>query len=58
MGILRFTDGVTLNTDGKLRVVRKKDGYYVLGEGMSIPVESREEGKEIIKQMNKDSAAH
>ena len=52
MGILRFTDGVTLNTDGKLRVVRKKDGYYVLGEGMSIPVESREEGKEIIKQID------
>ena len=51
MSILRFNDGMTLDTSGKLRVVRKRDGYYVLGEGMSLPVDSRQEGLEIINEM-------
>ena len=50
MSILRFSDGMTLDTSGPLRVVRKRDGYYVLGQGMSIPVDSYEEGKEIIEK--------
>ena len=53
MSILRFNDGVTINTDGKLRVTRKKDGFYVVGKGMCIPVYSREEGKQIIEDMKK-----
>ena len=52
MSVLRFSDGMTINTDGKLRVIRKKDGYYVVGEGMCMPVESREEGNEIVEQLN------
>ncbi len=51
MGILRFSDGVTFNTDGPLRVVRKFDGYYVVGKGMMCPVDSYKEGREWIKQM-------
>ena len=51
MSRLRFNDGMTLNTSGQLRIVRKRDGYYVLGKGMSIPVDSVEEGKEIIAEM-------
>ena len=54
MSILRFNDGMTLNTSGPLRVVRKRDGYYVLGKGKSIPVDSREEGREVIKEMQGD----
>ena len=34
---LRFTDGVTLHTEGPLRTVCLRDGWYVLGQGMSIP---------------------
>ena len=51
MSLLRFNDGMTLNTGGQLRVVRKRDGYYVLGEGMSLPVDSRQEGLELIREM-------
>ena len=50
MSILRFSDGMTLDTSGPLRVVLKKDGHYVLGQGMSIPVDSHEEGLKIIKE--------
>lgn len=52
MGILRFNDGVTFNTDGPLRVVRKRDGYYVVGEGMMCPVDTYEEGRQWVQQMN------
>lgn len=45
---LNFNDGISINTDGPLRVTRKADGYYVVGEGMSMPVEDPEEGYEFI----------
>jgi hypothetical protein len=51
MSILKFTDGVQLNTDGKLRTEHKRDGWYVLGKGMSIPVHSKEEGEALIKSL-------
>lgn len=47
---LNFNDGVSINTDGPLRVTRKSDGYYVVGEGISMPVDDPEEGYEFIKQ--------
>lgn len=52
---LNFSDGVTLNTGGKLRVVKKYDGYYVVGDGMSVPVSDREEGYELINELNNPS---
>jgi len=53
MSLLKFTDGINLDTDGKLRISRKPDGLYVLGQGMSIPVDSQEEGEELIKKFKK-----
>tara|TARA_B100000214_G_scaffold273331_2_gene203532 strand:- start:344 stop:508 length:165 start_codon:yes stop_codon:yes gene_type:complete len=53
MSILRFSDGVNIDTSGELRILRLKDGYYVVGEGMSIPVRDREEAKEVISEMTK-----
>ena len=50
MSILRFSDGVNIDTSGELRVLRLKDGYYVVGNGMLIPVDSREEALEFIKE--------
>ncbi len=50
--MLRFNDGVNIDTSGPLRILRLRDGYYVVGENMCIPVESREEGQEIIKEMS------
>ena len=51
MSKLRFSDGVTIDTSGPLRTLRLKDGYYVVGQGMCIPVDSREEAVDYIKEL-------
>ena len=43
--MLRFDDGVNIDTRGEYKVILLKDGYYVVGHGMCIPVDSYEEGK-------------
>ena len=48
--MLRFNDGVNIDTSGPLRVLRLRDGYYVVGQGMCIPVCDREEATKVIKQ--------
>ncbi len=55
--MLHFSDGVNLDTSGPLRVVHLKDGWYVLGNGMSIPVDSREEGEMIIREVTPEKGA-
>jgi hypothetical protein len=52
--MLNFSDGVKIDTSGELRVIGLSDGFYVVGKGMSIPVGSREEGNELIKEMKGD----
>jgi len=42
----------TIDTSGPLRVLHLA-GYYVVGEGMSIPVNSREEAEKIIAERQK-----
>ena len=54
--MLRFTDGVNINTQGTLRILHLKDGYYVVGEGMCCPVDSRAEGQQMIDEMNDKKA--
>jgi hypothetical protein len=49
--MLRFNDGVNIDTSGPLRTLRLKDGYYVVGKGMCIPVADREEAREFIAKM-------
>ncbi len=48
---MRFNDGVVIRTDGELRIVRRFDGYYLVGRGMCIPVESYEAGVELKESM-------
>ena len=50
--MLRFNDGVNIDTDGPLRMLHLKDGYYVVGQGMCIPVADREEALAVIEEMN------
>lgn len=50
--MLRFNDGVNIDTSGPLRVLRLRDGYYVVGQGICFPVDSREEAQELIKEMS------
>jgi hypothetical protein len=49
---MMFSDGVRFNTSGKPRIVRKKDGLYVVGNGWLIPVDDIEEAKNEIKALN------
>ena len=49
MSKLRFSDGITIDTSGTMRIIKKSDGYYVVGQGLSCPVSSLEEGREVIE---------
>ncbi|MDI6840473.1 MAG: hypothetical protein QMD71_06480 [bacterium] len=46
--MIKFTDGEEFDTSGELRVEKRKDGWYVVGKGMLIPVKDREEAQEVI----------
>lgn len=35
---------------GRLRIVQEVDGFYVVGEGLRLPVKSYEEGLEFIRE--------
>jgi hypothetical protein len=49
--MLRFSDGVNIDTSGPLRTLTLPDGHYVVGNGMLIPVDSREAAGGLIKKM-------
>ena len=51
--ILQFDDGVSIDTTGELRILELADGLYVTGEGFLIPVDSREEADETIRELKK-----
>ena len=51
MSTLEFSDGVKFNMQGPLRLERRRDGWYVVGQGMLIPVSDRVEGAEVIADM-------
>ena len=48
---LRFNDGVEFDLSGKYRLERRKDGYYVVGQGFMIPVSSKAHGEEVVKDL-------
>jgi len=52
--MLSFNDGNKVDSSGELRIVRLSDGMYVAGEGMMIPVCSRGEAEDLIKNLRKD----
>ena len=48
--MLRFNDGIEIDTSGPLRILRLRDGLYVVGTGWCIPVEDTKEAKAIIER--------
>lgn len=48
---LTFTDGMEFDTSGELRIERRKDGLYVVGQGYLCPVDSEEHGKKMIDKL-------
>lgn len=53
MTTLRFSDGVRFETDGPYRVEWRKDGYYVVGNGLLCAVDSRSDGENLIQSLEK-----
>ena len=51
MSMLTFTDGIQFNLSGELRTEQRNDGWYVVGNGMLIPVDSQESGNILISQL-------
>lgn len=56
--MLNFSDGVSVDTSGKLRVIRLKDGWYVTGQGLLIPVDSYQDGVEYIDQLEEKQSIY
>ena len=54
---LRFSDGMEFDLSGDLRVVHRRDGWYVVGRGMLIPVTDREEGDRTVAQMTNEGGS-
>jgi hypothetical protein len=51
MPTLKFSDGISFNTDGPYRVEHRRDGYYVVGRGMLTPVDSQDDGDQFIAEL-------
>lgn len=49
MSQLKFSDGEEFNLSGPLRVDLRSDGYYVLGQGIMMAVNTFEEGQKVIE---------
>ncbi len=50
---LRFNDGVEFDRSGELRIEERRDGLYVVGEGMVCAVKTRREGEELIQKLRR-----
>ncbi len=49
--MIRFSDGMTFDTSGPLRLTYRTDGWYVTGKGMLCPVSSPEDGQRLIQDL-------
>lgn len=45
---IRFSDRVVLKTEGDLRKHQLFDGWYILGEGMSLPCEDEAQADRVL----------
>ena len=52
MSQLKFSDGEEFDLSGQLRVELRNDGYYVLGQGMMMAVDTLEQGQKVIADKN------
>lgn len=51
MSKLTFTDGVTFDTSGPLRIEYRSDGLYVVGGGLLCPVQDAEAGRVLLREL-------
>ena len=43
--MIEFSDGETLDIDGKLRIEKGDDGFYVVGDGVFMQFDTEEDAK-------------
>ena len=48
---MEFNDGITFDTSGPLRIERRRDGLYLVGENMLEAIATRKEGDDLIRAM-------
>jgi hypothetical protein len=54
MSKLKFSDGMEFDLSGPLRVELRSDGYYVVGNGMLMAVDSKEQGEKFINNQTNE----
>jgi hypothetical protein len=50
---IKFTDGVEIVVSGPYRTILLDDGYYVVGNGDLIPVDSKEEADSLANELRR-----
>jgi hypothetical protein len=53
MSILRFSDGEEFDTSVELQLTLRNDGWYVIGNGLLIPVSNVNEGRKELKEQKR-----
>jgi len=48
--LIKFDDGVTMDLSGPLRVSCIRGDWFVIGKGMSLPCDSKEEAQETLEE--------
>ena len=56
MTTLKFSDGEEFDLSGSLRKECRKDGLYVLGENMMIPIKDEQEADDYIYKHSQPSS--
>lgn len=52
MSLLKFSDGISVETSGEPRVLQLNDGYYAAGKGILIPATNRETAEFLVRKMS------
>jgi len=48
---LKFSDGMEFDASGPLRIEERRDGLYVVGQGMLMACETRAEAEDLIDEL-------
>ena len=52
--MLRFDDGINIDTSGELRAIKLSDGWYLIGQGLMLPAESEGKAHELLKELTQN----
>jgi len=58
MCILRFSDGINVDTSGEYRTLKLHDGWYVVGHGSLSPCADKEEAKQLCEELQRILKEH